>query len=428
MDKNLSSRGYASRFRPGYIIRIGIGYFESKVIEAMPRSAGNEIAPFRGAAVSGPAFRTDGVLPERDRVSLDHDITPEKQQFAFCLEHKDTIYPGQFLRRASVSDNGKTDHQEECEPKTVKSSQSSAGFVCRRLGLALLCFLALSVPAQADDLIGVPGLYETYHEDTLPDIAIGFDLGFVEMLEANPGIDPWLPGAGKQLLLPTWHILPDAPRKGIVINVAELRLYYFPPDGSDPLTFPLGIGGEGKETPIGTTRIIRKKEHPTWIPTASEHLESPDLPKLVPPGPDNPMGEYALYLGWRGYAVHGTNKIYSIGRRDSHGCIRLYPKDIERLFSLVSVGTQVTVVDQPIKAGWSGGELYIEVHHPQADVDVLEQGGTPVSKEVPDIDDVVARTAGDAIDRVDWDLVERAQRERTGMPLQISRPAGTPAR
>lgn len=288
------------------------------------------------------------------------------------------------------------------------------------VGIAL-CALAIASlrPAHADDLIGMQTIYETRTEDTLPDIARWFDLGYVEIRTANPDIDPWLPGAGKWLTLPTQHLVPFGIRRGIVINLPELRLYYFLSD-RQILTFPLGIGKEGYETPLGTTRIVRKHMHPTWIPTASEHAETPGLPAQVPSGPDNPMGELALYLGWPGYAIHGTNKPYSIGRRDSHGCIRLYPQDVDALYRVAPVGTPVTVVNQPVKAGWSEGELYIEVHPYVDDADGIETHGKPATPLTVDVDDIVTTAAGDAAERIDWDLVERAKRERTGMPVRIT--------
>ncbi len=287
---------------------------------------------------------------------------------------------------------------------------------------AYALMVAWTQPAQADDFVGMQTVYETKAEDTLPDIARRFDVGYVEIRIANPGIDPWLPGAGKWLNIPTLHIIPQAARRGIVINLPELRLYYFASDNK-VMSFPLGIGGEGKETPLGTTTVKRKRPHPTWIPTASEHAENPDLPALVPPGPENPMGDFALYLGWPGYAIHGTNKPYSIGRRDSHGCIRLYPDDIDVLFHAVREGTPVTVVNEPIKAGWSNGELYVEVHPYELDADAIETKGKALTPATIDIDEVVTAAAGDAIDRVDWSAVGKAKRERTGIPVQVTRPA-----
>jgi L,D-transpeptidase ErfK/SrfK len=218
------------------------------------------------------------------------------------------------------------------------------------------------------------------------------------------------------------HVIPNAPRQGIVINLAELRLYYFVP-GKPPRSFPLGIGREGKETPLGRTTVLRKRAHPVWIPTRSEREEDPELPALVEPGPDNPMGDYALYLGWSGYAIHATNKPYSIGRRDSHGCIRMYPEDVEVLFREVTIGTSVTVVDQPAKLGWSAGELYLEIHPGQDEADAIEMAGRPGESILQDVDDLVAHAAGFELARIDWYEVHRAALERSGMAVRITRPA-----
>jgi len=282
---------------------------------------------------------------------------------------------------------------------------------------------AAPAPTGGDDLIGIISTVETREEDTLLDLARDSDIGYVEIRAANPGIDPWLPGAGRKVVLPTAHLIPDAPRTGIVINLAELRLYYFPPRGSGepPRTFPIGIGGEGKETPVGRTSVAAKRAHPTWNPTPSERQEDPDLPEHVAPGPDNPMGGFALYLGWKAYAIHGTNKPYSIGRRDSSGCIRMLPEDIETLFKAVSIGTAVTVVDQPVKVGRSGGELYLEVHPSQEDVDSIEETGQPAAIVAPDAETAVMKAAGADADRVDWYAVGRIAQRRTGVPEQITK-------
>lgn len=288
--------------------------------------------------------------------------------------------------------------------------------------LALLLLTAAAAAAEpASDLLGIPTRYVTREEDTLLDIAREYDLGYVAIRAANPDIDPWLPGAGKTLALPTVHILPAAARRGIVINLPEQRLYYFAPDGRS-YTFPIGIGDEGKATPVGRTKVMRKRAHPTWTPTASEHAEDPDLPAVVPAGPDNPMGDYALYLGWSGYAIHGTNKAYSIGRRDSHGCIRLYPEDIATLYRLVPMGTPVTVVNQPAKVGWSGGELYLEIHPDQDDADALEATGKPHAALAFNADPLILKAAGNDADRLDWYAIQLAEQTRTGVAVQVTRP------
>jgi len=168
--------------------------------------------------------------------------------------------------------------------------------------------------------------------------------------------------------------------------------------------------------------VTRKQLHPPWIPTASERAENPDLPASVPPGPDNPMGDYALYLGWRGYAIHGTNLPNSIGRRDSHGCIRMYPEDIAWLYAEVTIGTPVAVVDQPVKFGWLGGMLYVEVHPAQGEADAIEAAGQRRSTEALDIDDAAAAAAGENAVWLDWYTIHLAAERQTGMPVAILRP------
>lgn len=290
-----------------------------------------------------------------------------------------------------------------------------------RLRMVLGSTLLLAASPPGGDVIGIPTTYVTRYEDTLLDIARQYDIGFIAIRAANPGVDPWLPGAGKTLAVPTRFILPDAPHRGIVINLPELQLYYFPTRG-EPMSFPIGIGGEGVETPVGHTIVTRKREHPTWIPTASEHAEDPDLPAVVPPGPDNPMGELALYLGWKDYAIHGTNQPYSIGRRDSHGCIRMYPEDIARLFALVTPGTPVTVVDEPVKVGRQGSELYLEIHWDQADAELLETKGVPRAEIAADADGLVVKAAGTDVDRLNWYAIHLAEDRRDGIPVQATLP------
>ena len=285
--------------------------------------------------------------------------------------------------------------------------------------LAGTCLLSAAATPARNDVIGIGSTWQTRQEDTLLDIAVDHDLGFIEIRAANPDVDPWLPGAGKLLVLPTQHVLPKAPRRGIVINLPELRLYYYPPIG-EPRSFPIGLGGEGKETPVGPTRVLRNGAHPVWIPTRSEHDEDPDLPAQIGPGPDNPMGDYALYLGWSGYAIHGTNRPYSIGRRDSHGCIRMYPADIQLLYGLVTAGTPVTIVDQPIKVGWSAGELFLEIHWEQADAESLETTGRPRFAVEAAADDLVAAAAGPEVGRLNWYAIHLAEYRRTGVAVQVS--------
>jgi L,D-transpeptidase ErfK/SrfK len=297
--------------------------------------------------------------------------------------------------------------------------------IVRRPLQLLMISAALALPARASwldrDLIGEPLSVLTEFNDTLLDLGRTYDAGYVEMRIANPGVDPWLPGAGTRITLPTQHIIPEAPRRGIVINVAELRLYFFPQTGP-PQSFPIGIGREGWETPLGRTAVASKKKNPSWVPTASEHEENPDLPQVVPPGPDNPMGELALYLALRGYAIHGTNRPYSIGRRDSHGCIRLYPEDIAKLFEGVAAGTPVTVVDQQVKFGWGSGRLYVEAHPSQSDADAIETNGVAVSPPPGGMEERAIRAAGNYAAALDRAALSAALERRDGIPTPITPP------
>ncbi|NTU77095.1 MAG: L,D-transpeptidase family protein [Alphaproteobacteria bacterium] len=269
-----------------------------------------------------------------------------------------------------------------------------------------------------DDLIGETTTYEIQAEDNLYALARQFDLGIVDLLAANPGVDPWMPREKEALLLPAAHILPTAPRKGIVINLSEMRLYYFP-DSHSVMTFPIGIGREGWETPLGRTIVAHKRENPAWIPPPSIRHEHPDLPEYFPPGPDNPLGAFALDLGWEAYRIHGTNKPSGIGVRSSHGCIRLYPEDIATLFPLVKVGTPVTVVDEPYKLGWSGDQLWLEISPTQQQADIIADYGQPSAIDRPGIHASVEQAAGKGA-AIDWYRIDEALAQATGIPVLVA--------
>jgi L,D-transpeptidase ErfK/SrfK len=207
-------------------------------------------------------------------------------------------------------------------------------------------------------------------DDTISDIARRFNLGYEEVLRANPGVDPWLPGVGRQLVLPTRFVLPDAPYEGLVVNLAALRVYYYPKRKEGEvlqtvITHPIGIGKVGWQTPEGVTKVTAKRKDPIWtvpVSVRAEHKKNGDpLPARVGPGPDNPLGAFAMNLGWPSYLIHGTNKPYGVGMRSSHGCIRLYPEDIAPLFQAMSIGMKVTVVNQPIAFGWEGDALHMQI-------------------------------------------------------------------
>jgi len=263
----------------------------------------------------------------------------------------------------------------------------------------------------------------SHQEDTLLDIARRFDVGYNEIVTANPDLDPWLPGSGKRVLVPNRFILPDAPHKGIVINLAEMRLYYYPPKKKNQLqqviTHPIGVGREGWTTPLGKTRIIQKKKDPTWTPPASilaEHLEKGDpLPKVVPAGPDNPLGAYAMRLGMPGYLLHGTNRPFGVGMRVSHGCIRLFPEDIEHLFGVVAVNTPVEILYQPYKAALDGTDLYLEAHQIQEDIDVRK--GNNMTPMVSAILKAQAEILADEY----WPFAEDLVRKQQGIVHKVSK-------
>src|ERR1700676_1822140 len=221
-----------------------------------------------------------------------------------------------------------------------------------------------------NDIVGYVQKTVVGKEDTLPDIARRFDVGYEEILTANPGVDPWLPGVGREVVVPTQFVLPAAPHEGVVVNVAAMRIFYYPPHkkGEPQIVFthPIGIGKVGWKTPEGTTKIVSRQKDPVWVVPKSvrdEHAEDGEkLPAQVPPGPDNPLGQYMFRLGWQSYLIHGTNKPYGVGMRSSHGCMRLYPEDIAIFYNLIPIGTKVTVVNQPYLFGWRDGTLYFQAY------------------------------------------------------------------
>ncbi|MBV6423267.1 MAG: hypothetical protein NAOJABEB_01057 [Steroidobacteraceae bacterium] len=284
-----------------------------------------------------------------------------------------------------------------------------------------------TIDPQHDDVVGVVQRTVVGKEDTFSDIARRFNVGYEEMVRANPGVDPWLPGAGREVVVPTRFILPNAPRKGIVINLAAMRLWYFEPykSGESQVvhTYPIGIGRVGWATPEGTTKVARKMKDPTWRPSAAvrkEHAENDDpVPAVVPPGPDNPLGNRALYLAWPSYLVHGTNKPYGVGIRSSHGCIRLYPEDILQLFDLAPVGTPVRVVNQPFLFGWHDGRLYLQAY------DVLEDDPRDFAKAQKKLlsKQLAARIQKELKVRgesIDWTAVSAIAHAPRGIPAPVA--------
>lgn len=284
--------------------------------------------------------------------------------------------------------------------------------------------------SDKESIIGEIKYVEANHEETLVDIARRYDLGYDEIIKANPEVNRWLPGQNTKVLLPSKFILPDTPRVGIVLNLAELRLYYFSPkkEGGTQLvyTFPISVGRMDWKSPLGSTKVVKKEKDPAWNPPASikaEHAREGDyLPDQIPGGdPTNPLGHYALRLGISGYLIHGVNeqKEYGIGMRVTHGCIRLYPEDIELLFSLVEEGTTVLFVDQPLKVGWQGEELLIEVHSPLEEDELefayshqigIEEAQKIISQKISSV--VIYEPAN----------LEKILQEASGIPTVIAQP------
>jgi L,D-transpeptidase ErfK/SrfK len=279
-----------------------------------------------------------------------------------------------------------------------------------------------------DDLHGAVQKTTASKEDTLPDIARRFNIGYEEIVRANPGVDPWIPGVGREVVVPTQFVLPDVPRTGIVINLAAMRIYYFPDHrGHDPAlvyTHPIGVGKVGWQTPEGVTKVIAREENPTWRPSAGvrkEHEQNDDpVPAVVPPGPDNPLGKYKFTLGWPSYLIHGTNKPYGVGLRSSHGCIRLYPEDIEKFYQAVPLGTQVRVVNQPFLFGWHDGRLYLQAYT------VFEDDQRKWDKAQKAL---LARAISPRLQKllkahhqvVDWDAVAAVAQAPRGVAVAVSR-------
>ena len=279
------------------------------------------------------------------------------------------------------------------------------------------------LPGGSDTVVGELQRVLAQHEDTLLDIGRRYGVGYDEIVAANPGVDPWLPGAGREVLIPSRYILPNAPREGIVVSLAEHRVYYFPPTkAGEPAvvkTYPISIGKMDWKTPLGITRIVNKRANPAWYPPESvrrEHeAEGRPMPQVVPPGPDNPLGQHAMRLGIPGgaYLIHGTNRPAGVGMQITHGCIRMFPEDIAELYALVPVNTIVRMIDQPYKMGWRGEELFIEVHTP------LEGGAEPEAHSLTNITRLLVSATNERSVAIDWAAAEQAFLHATGVPEPV---------
>jgi len=272
-----------------------------------------------------------------------------------------------------------------------------------------LAYLVFQVPDGAG-MVGSPSVYTARSSDTLLDVARDNDLGYNEIVEANPGLDPWLPGEGQDIVLPIQWLLPDAPHDGIVLNLGEMRMFYFYSVGRVRMvsTYPIGVGQEGWDTPLGTYRVTGKEANPAWHPPKAIRLEKPELPEVVPPGPDNPLGEYKVTLDIPGYLIHGTNRPLGVGRRVSHGCIRLYPDDIKHLYTKIKPGTPVHIIYQPVKVRLIDGRVMVEVHDDyMGKTDLLEEALACLARH-------------GVIRMVEPEALVHAVREKRGLPADVT--------
>jgi len=286
------------------------------------------------------------------------------------------------------------------------------GLMSVLVGMPAVWAAAYRLPENGDSVVGAVTRLKLTYEDTLAAVAQRYGIGYREIIDANPDVDPWLPGEGTVIELPTQYVLPDAPRDGVVINVAEYRLYFYPKDSDRVITYPVGIGRSDFRTPVVETVTVTAIENPSWTPTDSarrEHAEMGDiLPHVVPPGPDNPLGDLAIQLKEPGYFIHGTNKPFGVGQKVSHGCIRLHNGHIATLTEMVPNGTPVYIVNEPIKIGIRYDEVYLEGHkdlYSESDPDSLKQL-------------VEEKTQGQAAD-LDWQRVAQVLVDLKGIPVRI---------
>jgi L,D-transpeptidase ErfK/SrfK len=279
------------------------------------------------------------------------------------------------------------------------------------------------VPEDGSAVVGSDSRIKTRFEDTLPDLARRNSLGYEEIIRANPNVDLWLPGDGTPIFLPGRRILPSGPREGIVVNLPEHRLYYYPKPKKHEkpvvITYPVSIGKMDWSTPLGETRVIAKIKHPPWYPPESirqEHAARGDpLPKIVLPGPDNPLGDFALRLaaGNGTYMIHGTNNPMAVGMAITHGCIRMYPEDVAALFPLIAPGTKVWLINEPVKVAYVNGELLLEAHPP------VDAQGQTTEPQLEVFEQLLNRALGDTTAAIHWDFARQALKAANGIPTVV---------
>lgn len=276
--------------------------------------------------------------------------------------------------------------------------------------------LTFVLPPQGDSVVGHMQWTQALPGDTFSKIGRRYDLGYFELVEANPSIDPVHLVPGTIIVIPSRFILPPGPRQGIVINLAELRIYYYPKHRDVVITYPVGIGREGWDTPLGSSWISQKIINPTWIVPSSirkdRAKEGVHLPIKVRPGPDNPLGGYAMRLKQATYLIHGTNDDEGVGRRSSAGCIRMFPEDIENLFPQVKIRERVYIVDSPYKIGWDKNRLYLEAHVPLQGRLALRLTQSALIKKIAQIN--AAKVA-----KIEWQIVDKLAEGQNGIPQVI---------
>ncbi len=300
------------------------------------------------------------------------------------------------------------------------------------LGATRAVAAVFALPADGSAVVGADLSVRTVYEDTLPDLAHRYSLGYYEIIRANPGVDVWIPGADRDIVLPGRRILPPGPREGIIVNLPEHRLYYYPKSqGHDKpvvITYPVSIGKMDWRTPLGETQIIAKIKNPAWYPPDSvrkEHLDNGDpLPKVVPAGPDNPLGEFAMRLaaGNGSYMIHGTNNPTAVGMSVTHGCIRMYPEDVAAVFAAVPVGTKVRLINEPVKVAWVRGQLLLEAHPPVDEEGQADDSGPAPAQVEPDLKGLsrmLAKNGADKRANIQWPLARATLKNATGMPTLV---------
>ena len=301
------------------------------------------------------------------------------------------------------------------------------------------------LPPPGNDVVGAVTRIRARADDTLLDIARRHGLGYEDIVRANPDVDTWLPGEGTEVVLPTRFVLPPGPRRGLILNLAEYRMYYFPPvkagERAVVMTYPMSIGRMDWETPLGNTRVISKVTNPSWYPPASvraEHAADGDpLPRIVPPGPKNPLGAYAMRLDIPGYLIHSTNRPAGVGMRVSHGCVRMYPEDIGFMFGEISINTPVRIINEPLKIGWAGNALVLEVHRTLEVAAVVADDAVPLAEVLPadtepqepanprdeltSLTEKFVAATNERPARLDWDAAEILLARADGIPVVVGR-------